>query len=142
MQLRKLTINVWRIFNNGKHVGQVKKCRCLGMLFRYELGLNGESIGVGILMGISELDGLDDDQLENLTKDFDECLPIPSNNVYVVEKSKSYFTQNGINTFKNSIEKLNTIYISQGFDILESNISMPYQDVLYQDEFQVVLKVA
>ena len=111
------------------------------MFFRYELGLNGESIGVGILMGISELDGLDDDQLENLTKDFDECLPIPPNNVYMGKNSKSYFTRNGINRFKNSIENLSFIYSSQGYDVIENNISNTNQNILYQDDYQVILEV-
>ena len=38
------------------------------------MGLNRESIGIGILMGISELDGLDNDQLKTLTKDFKDLV--------------------------------------------------------------------
>ena len=113
------------------------------MLYRYELGWNGKNIGVGVLMGISELDGLDDEQLEKLTKDFDDYLPIPPNNVYIKKQSKSYFTQKGNERFQVSIERLKQEYIRQGFSILEYNMNTYYQEnILYQDEYQIIIGVS
>ena len=114
------------------------------MYHRFELFIDGEKQDIGLLMGVSELDLYDDEMLDNLTSNFEKFLPIPSYYKTNVEEKKyvrAYFTEKGMDFFKEDIFRLVDAFEEQGlFDVREFLIEEDEANIVYKDEFQVLVK--
>ena len=116
-------------------------------MYRYELSLENEKQDVGLLMGISELDNVDDEYLDYLMKNFDENLPIPSfylecKNKGELKRTRAFFTENGNSFFKKDIENLISIFKEKSFfdiDFLTLDETKETLNIVYQDDFQCLV---
>ena len=115
-------------------------------LIRYELSLDGERQGVGIMQG---LDDVSNDYYSNelALQPFNEKLPIPDRKYFDTAnnyKVLSYFTQKGIETFEKDITKLISYIENNGFSVikLEKDVDVNNEElVVYKDEYQVLVIV-
>lgn len=110
------------------------------MLYRYELEFDGERQEIGFLQGMCELD-LDDETSDELTRRLDSFLPFPS---IPMKSTRSFFTEEGIKFFHDDIVNIINEYERQGvFDVtvgLLSETNLKDDDILYSDNFQIVVK--
>ncbi len=104
--------------------------------------------GVGIFHNIDMLMACDMTQpdredLQYVINEFDATLQIPD----IVEKAKtlSYFTENGLKAFRNELDILYRLFDeycgNAGLgEIEEFDVDIPEDKIVYQDEYQVVIK--
>lgn len=110
------------------------------MLYRYELEFDGERQEIGFLQGMCELD-LDDETSDELTRRLDSFLLFPS---IPMKSTRSFFTEEGMKFFHNDIVNIINEYERQGvFAVtvgLLSETNLKDDDILYSDNFQIVVK--
>jgi hypothetical protein len=107
--------------------------------YRYELYVDNEDQGVGFLHGLSELE-LDEDYEDSLLNLFND-LPIPMFYMGNQKKTKAYFSKYGKETFKKAIQTIIDIYEESGFfRIVEEIKEINKNDILYEDEYQIIIE--
>ena len=110
------------------------------MFYRYELYIDDEPHDVGIFQGSCEL-SIDEDVDYVITKHLEE-LPIPDfyrNNPHT--KTKAYFTKKGLDKFIGIIKFYKKEFEYQGlFNIKEIVKDFTKEDIVYEDEYQILVK--
>ena len=109
------------------------------MYTRYELYLDGEPQEVGFIVGLNELD-LDLDVQDFVMEDFNENLPIPHiDEKYWKQTPLAYFTEKGLERFRQSIQRLLDMYENYNFfDVVKLETSLSDKTIVYEDEYQVI----
>lgn len=107
--------------------------------YRYILTFDGEPQGIGMFQGLSEIDR-DEEYIESLEDLFKE-LEIPEE-VFIKNRfTTSYFTEKGLEKFKSAIDTLQQAYREySGFDIELITEDIPEDKIVYQDEYQIIIK--
>ena len=107
--------------------------------YRYILTFDGEPQGIGMFQGLSEIDR-DEEYIESLEDLFKE-LEIPEE-VFIKNRfTTSYFTEKGLEKFKSAIDTLQQTYREySGFDIELITEDIPEDKIVYQDEYQIIIK--
>ena len=110
------------------------------MYTRYELYLDGEPQEVGFIVGLKDT-GLSRDECLDLIHDFDTDLPYPSIDKEVWKKRPlAYFTQYGVEYFQETIQRILDVYKEIGlFEVVKIESSLDGQEIVYEDDYQVVV---
>lgn len=111
------------------------------MLYRYELYADGEYQDVGIFQGMEGI--FSDDRVKGLIFPFDRNLPKPPYHSFDNFDTLAFFTEKGKHKFEKEIETIVKAYERQTcFEVRTLIIeeSQIQHDVLYQDEYQVIVK--
>ena len=110
------------------------------MFYRFELAISGEPQGCGFLTGISALSGdvMDEEYCEELTKFFDENLPIP----HIIRPCVFWFTEAGLKIFGPAINDLIPILEEYNCEILGTVIGGTDIPPDYEDQFQVAWPIS
>ena len=119
------------------------------MLYRYELSLDGEKQDVGFMVGISEIDGLEEGEMEELTNAFDKTLPFPTFYRSCINKekrnnTKAFFTKFGNSFFKNDINKLIGVFKERScfdVDLILLDETKEQLNIVYMDEYQCLVEI-
>lgn len=107
--------------------------------YRYILTFDGEPQGIGMFQGLSEIDR-DEEYIESLEDLFKE-LEIPEEVFIKNHFTTSYFTEKGLEKFKSAIDTLQQAYRDySGFDIELITEDIPENKIVYQDEYQIIVK--
>ena len=107
--------------------------------YRYILTFDGEPQGIGMFQGLSEIDR-DEEYIESLEDLFKE-LEIPEEVFIKNTFTTSYFTEKGLEKFKSAIDTLQGAYRDySGFDIELVTEDIPEDKIVYQDEYQIIVK--
>lgn len=111
------------------------------MLYRYELIIDTDLQGCGIF---TELDNVStEDEYQACMQDIQELTDPYMQNI-VSENTISFFTENGREKFKDTINKIISIYSNNGlFDVIETTINealLADNDIVYKDDNQILIK--
>ena len=108
------------------------------MYIRYELYLDEEYQGVGILQGMDDA-GFSDDLSSDLTFRINRELSIPSFVFREHRHTESWFTEEGAKRFEKDIQAILKEYEYDGLFEVRKRIVDKLEDVVYEDENQVVV---
>lgn len=113
----------------------------MGGLYRYELAFNGELQDIGFLQGMYEL-GLDDGRADDLVRNFDTLMKIPSG--VFCPNARSFFTEKGIDVSREDISRLVSAYREHGlFQVAVGTLQevmLDVDDILYSDDYQAIIR--
>lgn len=110
------------------------------MYIRYELYLDDEYQGVGILQGMDSA-GFSDDLASDLTFRMNRKLFIPSS-VFVEHKyTESWFTEEVSKKFEKDIQDIINEYEYDGLFEVRKRIIDKLDNVIYEDENQVIVDI-
>ncbi len=110
------------------------------MLYRYELYVDGEYQGVGILQGLDDM--FSSDRAHGLVWPFNRELKVPPYSQFNGKLTASFFTEKGREKFKDSIAVVKTAYEEETcFEVRELTIEQAdiAYAVLWEDEDQVIV---
>lgn len=116
------------------------------MYTRYELYFEGEPQNIGMMMGLDDME-MNEDESEELLERFNKELPlIPQIRTFdnsITHFPACYFTQKGLETFKQEIDALvEAIHDKNNgwsVNVVELETVLD-SDIYYQDEYQAVIK--
>lgn len=114
------------------------------MYTRYEVVNKDNTYNCGLLTCLDDIN-LDIDTIESLTENFDAYLPRPS---FYDTKGKnkrkdvfSYFTELGLNRFKEDIERICKVVEEKGYDvIIKKQDKVGSARLVYCDKYQALIR--
>lgn len=106
-------------------------------LFRFELAFDGEPQNVGFLEGLADI-GLPKNQQDAFYAAF-SSLPAPD--LYGEETVSFWFTQKGMEKYKQIINEIIQAISPYGWEIIGSSMEANIEDCVYQDDLQVAFVV-
>lgn len=114
-------------------------------LFRYEMFFEGQYQDIGVFMGLKETN-LREGIQRYLLSPFDDELIVPDTNLYLCEEKNkkvlAFFTEKGEEKFKKYVDKLSLeVYEDEVFDVGRIIIDLKEEDIVYKDEYQLLVKV-
>ena len=96
--------------------------------------------GEGLFQGLRYTSNIDERISYDARIEIDENLDVPWD-IITNHDCKFYFTENGNNKFKNSLERLIDVLSEYEYEIIKHETDIDNKDIIYEDEYQIAIEL-